>query len=343
MPGRTTRSDRNKHRERSLSHVGSTLSATPCSCVRCGRTRRGRIVRTLCRCRSASGPTTSGLSRQARRDAASAVSRRRRSRTPSGPWTTTSESSTRALSSSEAEQTSRVGQARRRAAPRRPRTPRRRRGRRRRRRTAGVELLDERADRDALVHAAASAPRSRCGRARRPGRGARRARASAAAAVRTPPSGSSSRRVCTATARPFSSTQASAASAARSSRGSSRLNVARPRGGRGEITRRLVEVQRSLPYWPKHEQLAPALADRVADLLEPAEGQRLAGRAAGDDRDRAHLLGQLDQDLGRVGVDVGRARGRRRSAARVPSKSRPTTTSAAARPGRRTAARPRRR
>ena len=29
------------------------------------------------------------------------------------------------------------------------------------------------------------------------------------------------------------------------------VNDASPGGGRGEITRRLVEVQRSLPYWPK--------------------------------------------------------------------------------------------
>ena len=47
------------------------------------------------------------------------------------------------------------------------------------------------------------------------------------------------------------------------------------------------------------------LADRVADVLEAAEGQHLAGRAAGDDGDGAHLLGQLDEDVGRVGVDVG--------------------------------------
>ena len=33
----------------------------------------------------------------------------------------------------------------------------------------------------------------------------------------------------------------------------------------------------------------PALAERVADLLEPAEVEHLAGRAAGDHRDRGDL------------------------------------------------------
>ena len=36
------------------------------------------------------------------------------------------------------------------------------------------------------------------------------------------------------------------------------VNEASPRGGRGEITRRLVEVQRSLPYWPKTYSSRPA-------------------------------------------------------------------------------------
>ncbi len=46
------------------------------------------------------------------------------------------------------------------------------------------------------------------------------------------------------------------------------------------------------------------VADRVADLVEAAEGQRLAGRAPRDDRDGAHDVAQRDEDLGRVGVDV---------------------------------------
>ena len=69
--------------------------------------------------------------------------------------------------------------------------------------------------------------------------------------------GSSRRRVCTATASPFSSTQAPAASPSRSSRGSPPMKVASPRGGFGEITRRSVEVQRSLPYCPSTKSSRP--------------------------------------------------------------------------------------
>ena len=83
------------------------------------------------------------------------------------------------------------------------------------------------------------------------------------------------------------------------------MNVASPRGGFGEITRRSVEVQRSLPYWPRTNSSRPRLADRVADVVQAAEGQHLAGRAPGDDGDAAHLGREVDQHLGRVGVDVG--------------------------------------
>ena len=50
------------------------------------------------------------------------------------------------------------------------------------------------------------------------------------------------------------------------------------------------------------------VADRVADLVEPAEGQRLPGRAAGDDGDGAYDVAQGDEHLGRVRVDVRLAR-----------------------------------
>ncbi len=117
-------------------------------------------------------------------------------------------------------------------------------------------------------------------------------------------SGSAIRRVCTARARPLSSTQASAASAARRVRGRSRRNVARPCGGRGEMIRRRVELQRSLPYWPKQVQLLAVLADGVADLLEPTEVEGLPRGPAGDHRDRGDHVGEVDQHLGGIGVDV---------------------------------------
>ena len=74
------------------------------------------------------------------------------------------------------------------------------------------------------------------------------------------------------------------------------------------MTLRLVELHRSLPYCPKTNSSLPRVADRVAHCLEPAQVQRLAGRTAGDHRDRAHLLGERDQDLGGVVVDVRRRR-----------------------------------
>ena len=64
-------------------------------------------------------------------------------------------------------------------------------------------------------------------------------------------SGSSSRRVCTATARPLSSTKASAAPAVAQHPRQLALERRQARAAAaGEITRRLVEDQRSLPYWP---------------------------------------------------------------------------------------------
>ena len=127
-------------------------------------------------------------------------------------------------------------------------------------------------------------------------------------------SGSSSRRVCTATARPFSSTHAPTASASaqqprqladEGGQPARRLGRDHPAVGRGPA---LVAVL------PEHEQLPAALADRVADLVEPAEGQHLAGRATGDHRDRAHLGGEVDEHLAARRGGCGPTRGRPRSA-----------------------------
>ena len=189
-----------------------------------------------------------------------------------------------------------------------PRRPRRRRGRRRRTRRRRPRSPRPGCGDLALVHARANGPRSRCGRARSPGRGWRASSVSTGSSRRRWRRGPSSRRVWTATASPLSSTNASPASYRRSTRGSSAEERRRPCGGRGETTRRLVEDQRSLPYWPKRCSSLPASADRVADLVEPAEGERLTGRAAGDHRDRGHDVRQFDQHLPGVGVDV-RGRG----------------------------------
>ena len=143
-------------------------------------------------------------------------------------------------------------------------------------------------------------------------------------------SGSASRRVCTATASPFSSTNASSAPSRRSSRGSSRRNVASPCGGRGETTRRLVEDQRSLPYCPKTVQLAAVLPDRVADLVEAAEGEHLAGRAAGDHRDRADVARPGRRAASGASGWMWAASGSSTIGESVPSKSSPTTRESAA-------------
>ncbi len=55
-------------------------------------------------------------------------------------------------------------------------------------------------------------------------------------------------------------------------------------------------------------QVLAGVADRVADGLEPAEVERLAGRATGDHRDGEHLRGEVDEHAARVGVDVGPGR-----------------------------------
>ena len=43
------------------------------------------------------------------------------------------------------------------------------------------------------------------------------------------------------------------------------------------------------------------VADGVADLVETAEGQRLAGRTSGDDRDRAHDVASATRTSGASG------------------------------------------
>ena len=133
----------------------------------------------------------------------------------------------------------------------------------------------------------------------------RRGRGAAAAARRRRGSGSAIRRVCTATARPFSSTCASSAPARRRNRGSSRRNDASPCGGRGLIDPAVGRAPALVAVLAEDEELLAGVADRVADDLEPTEVERLPRRAAGDDRDGPHLLGQLDQHVGRVVVDVG--------------------------------------
>ena len=54
---------------------------------------------------------------------------------------------------------------------------------------------------------------------------------------------------------------------------------------------------------PAHEQHRP-LGQPVGHLVEAAELDHLAGGAAGDDRDGAHLGRQCDEHVGAVGVDV---------------------------------------
>ena len=55
---------------------------------------------------------------------------------------------------------------------------------------------------------------------------------------------------------------------------------------------------------PQHEQLPTCLAHRVADRVETPQREHLAGRAAGDHGDTAHLSREGDQHVGGVGVDV---------------------------------------
>jgi hypothetical protein len=53
-------------------------------------------------------------------------------------------------------------------------------------------------------------------------------------------------------------------------------------------------------------ELLARVPDRVADLVQAAEGQRLPRRAAGDHRDRRDRARELDEYVGGLGVDVGR-------------------------------------
>ena len=271
---------------------------------------------------------------------ASAVSSRRRSSTPSGPVDDhvgeldAARSPRRSPSRPAA-----PGMPRRAQVARPPRTPRRRRGRRRRRRSRRRRSSSTRPRRRPRpCPCPVRGPRSRAGRARPRGRGAgqlgqhRQQPVEGRARV-------ASRRVCTATARPFSSTQASVGAGLRSSRGSSRDEArpapaaasARPRGGRWRSSARC-RTGRST------NSSRPASPIASADLVQPAEGQRLAGRTAGDHRDRADLAGQLDQHARRRrggcapppgprrsgrGCRRSRGRPRRRSRGRAPARRTP--------------------
>ena len=138
--------------------------------------------------------------------------------------------------------------------------------------------------------------------------------------------GSSRRRVCTATARPFSSMCASPRPSRRSSSGSSEIREARPRGGRGERTRRSRADQRSLPYCPSTRSPARARrSDAPTSSRSPSATAWRTGRPV-TTAIAAHLLGQRDEHLGGVGVDVRLRRGPRRSgpaSRRSPGRRRP--------------------
>ena len=257
-----------------------------------------------------------------------------------GRGTSTSASSTSAFCSAEAEQTSRVGEARRAQL---------------RDRLEGVDVAEVVAD----EHEGAGVlllgqglhgwplcipgdgSRSRC-RPARPSRSWRAASSVSTGSSRSKAaSGSASRRVCTATARPFTSTNASSRPPAGATRGSSRRKVASPVRRPGEITRRLIEDQRSLPYCPKRNSSRPLLAHRVADLVQAAEARTWrAGRPVTTATART-WRGQVDEELGGVFVDVGRPRGPRRSARGCRRSRARRRTRRRTRPARRSAARPR--
>ena len=97
---------------------------------------------------------------------------------------------------------------------------------------------------------------------------------------------------------------ASSAPSRRSSRGRSAVNVARPCGGRGPDHPPVGGAPALVAVLAEQVQLPAGVADRVADPLEPAQVEGLPGGAAGDHRDREHLLGQVDEHVARVGVDV---------------------------------------
>ena len=77
--------------------------------------------------------------------------------------------------------------------------------------------------------------------------------------------------------------------------GSSRSKVASPCGGRGERIRCSVGRPALVAVLAEDEELGAAVEHRVAERVEVAQGERLAGRAAGDHRDGAHHLGQLER------------------------------------------------
>ena len=234
----------------------------------------------------------------------------------------------------------------RRGGRRPPRTPRRRRGRRRRRGTPPASsLLDQgrgrrwplcmpgRAD---LDHVAAGLDRP--GRARRPGPSSSGSSRSNAAA------GSSSRRVCTATARPFSSTNASPASCAPQHAG-----AARAEEGRQPVRR----PRRDDPAVGGGPALVAVLAEDVAapcrrspmalptSSSPPRASAWRAGRPVITAIARDHV-GELDQHVaGASGWMWARLRvvdDRGQGAVEVEARPRPRRPRG---PGRRTAARPR--
>ena len=204
-----------------------------------------------------------------------------------GPATTTSDGD--AARSARRKPSRRAGSARRAwPATRPPRKPRGRRGRRRRTRTRRRRAPRPGARRPVPCPCRASGPRSRCGRARRRGRCGRPAPGSPAAAGRTPPRG----RAADGCARrppgpcprhrrrPRRAAAGSAAARARTSPGRRAAAGDDPSVGRGPA---LVAVL------TEQVELLARVADRVADLLEAAEVERLAGRPAGDHRDGGHL------------------------------------------------------
>ena len=139
----------------------------------------------------------------------------------------------------------------------------------------------------------------------RPGRGASARSRSSGSSRSNAASGSGSRRVCTAYGEALvldpgvgGVGRGAASGAGRAGRTPARAAAAGRRSGAAWSD------QRSLPYWPKTKSSLPCVAERVPDLLEPAEVEHLAGRAAGDHRDRGDHLGEVDQHVAGVGVDV---------------------------------------
>ena len=191
------------------------------------------------------------------RAAASAVSWRRSSRRPSGPSTTTSASRPGRSRSSEAEQTSRPGS---------PSARSERDGLERldvaevvagEDDAAGLQLVDEGPHGVTLVHARERDLDHVAAGLDDRGRGAWRARASGgssrsnAAGGSVEPAGVHGDREAL-----LLDVRLGGVGAAQHARQLA-LNVASPRGGRGEIRRSVVEDQRSLPYWPKTNSSPP--------------------------------------------------------------------------------------